>query len=82
MTRFGMSEEDFDRLAGFMADVIIRSKCVKEEVAEYRKKFPEMKYCLPPEVSSRLAARILESVFPAGDYAKMFAERLSEFTAG
>ena len=82
MTRFGMKEDDFARLAGLMADVIIRKKDVKEEVSKYRGDFPEMKYCLPPAESSRIGARILESVFPAGDYAKMFAERLTEFTAG
>ena len=82
MTRFGMKADDFARLAGLMADVIIRNKDVKEEVSLYRGDFPEMKYCLSPEESSRIGARILESVFPASDYAKTFAERLGEFTAG
>jgi glycine/serine hydroxymethyltransferase len=81
MTRFGMNESDFQRLAGLMADVIMRNKDVKQEVSRYREDFPEMKYCLPPAESSRIGAKILESVFPAGDYARMFAERLSEFTA-
>ena len=82
MTRFGMKEDDFARLAELMADVVIRNKNVKEEVSKYRNDFPEMKYCLPPDESSRIGARILESVFPTGDYARIFAERLTEFCAG
>jgi glycine/serine hydroxymethyltransferase len=82
MTRFGMKENDFARLAELVADVVIRDKNVKEEVASYRAEFPDMKYCLPPEESSRLGARILESVFPTSDYAKMFAEHLLKFSAG
>jgi len=80
MTRFGMKEEDFARLAELVADVITKGKDVKKEVAAYRSRFPEMKYCLPPVESSKLGARILESVFPTSDYAAMFAERLSEFS--
>ena len=41
-----------------------------------------MRYCLPPEEAGAIGARILESVFPSGDYAKMFAERLTEVSAG
>jgi glycine/serine hydroxymethyltransferase len=82
MTRFGMKEGDFARLAEFMADVIIRKKSVKEEVSKYRGDFPEMKYCLPPEEAVRIGAGILESVFPSGDYARIFAERLSGICSG
>jgi glycine/serine hydroxymethyltransferase len=82
MTRFGMEASDFDRLGSFMADVIIRKKNVASEVTEYRQNFLEMKYCLPPRDASELGARILESVFPKADYAKMFAENLSAFSAG
>jgi glycine/serine hydroxymethyltransferase len=82
MTRFGMKEKDFAHLAELVADVVIRNKDVRQEVSDYRSKFPEMKYCLPPEESSRIAAEILESVFPTSDYAGMFAERLAELSAG
>jgi glycine/serine hydroxymethyltransferase len=82
MTRFGMKEADFGRLAEFIADVVVRDKKVAEEVATYRSEFAEMKYCLPPEKSGAIAAGILESVFPTGDYARMFAERLSELAEG
>jgi glycine/serine hydroxymethyltransferase len=80
MTRFGMREADFDRLAALMADVIIHNKTVKEDVAKYRQDFCEMKYCLPPEQAGEMAARIIESVFPSSDYAKIFANNLSTLT--
>jgi hypothetical protein len=41
-----------------------------------------MKYCLPPEEAVRIGAGILESVFPSGDYARIFAERLSGICSG
>ncbi len=62
MTRFGMKEENFNMLADFIADVIIRSKDVKEEVAKKKKDFLEMKYCLPKEEAVPLALSIL-SIF-------------------
>ncbi len=76
MTRFGMKENDFDKLAALMADAIIHSKDVKAEVAKYRKQFPEMKYCLPPSDAAEMGAGILASVFPTSEYAKRFADNL------
>jgi glycine/serine hydroxymethyltransferase len=64
MTRFGMEVGDFDELAGFMADCIIRNKRVKDEVRAFRRNFLEMRYCLPEREAAGLAARILGSVFP------------------
>jgi glycine/serine hydroxymethyltransferase len=77
MTRFGMVEADFDQLAGLVADAVIKNADVKPEVAAYRKRFPEMKYCLPPEEASGLAAKVLESAFPTAEYARRFADSLS-----
>jgi glycine/serine hydroxymethyltransferase len=77
MTRFGMKETDFDKLAALMADAIIHSKDVKAEVAEYRKRFPEMRYCLPPADAAEMGAGILASVFPTSEYAKRFADNLA-----
>jgi glycine/serine hydroxymethyltransferase len=82
MTRFGMVEADFDRLAALIADTVIRGKDVKEEAASYRQKFLEMKYCVPPAEASRIGAEILGSVFPASEYAKRFADNLSSIQAG
>jgi aminomethyltransferase len=45
MTRFGMAEEDFARVAELMAEVIVRERCVASEVAELRAGFQEMRYC-------------------------------------
>jgi len=64
MTRFGMLEKDFDVLAGYIADVVIRNKAVRDEVRGLRQGFLEMRYCLPVKEAAPLAARILKSVFP------------------
>ncbi|CAB5081436.1 Aminomethyltransferase (glycine cleavage system T protein) (EC [Olavius algarvensis associated proteobacterium Delta 3] len=45
MTRFGMTENDFQELAQLMADVILQGKTVKDEVAKLRSRFLEMQYC-------------------------------------
>jgi len=76
MTRFGMKEKDFEPVAGFMADVILGNKPVKEEVASYRQRFLEMKYCLPPDEAAPLGARLLAGIFPHADYGKRFADNL------
>jgi glycine/serine hydroxymethyltransferase len=81
MTRFGMKEDDFGRLAELMADVVMKGKDVKAEVTKYRQGFLEMQYCLPPAEACELGAGILESVFPTGKYARAFAEKLSALTA-
>jgi len=76
MTRFGMKEEDFSPLASSMADVILRNKPVKKEVAAYRQGFLEMKYCLPPAEAAPLGARLLAGILPHSDYGKRFADNL------
>lgn len=81
MTRFGMDESDFDTLAGLMADVIIRNRNVKAEVAAYRKKFLEMRYCLPAEKALPLAARVIEAAMPQSVYARRFAENILRIAA-
>ena len=64
MTRFGMRESDFDRLAGLIADVVLRKKTVASEVAEFRADFRTMRYCLTPEQTLRIAPRIFDSILP------------------
>ncbi|MGQ9603098.1 MAG: serine hydroxymethyltransferase [bacterium] len=78
MTRFGMVEADFDHLAALMADVVIRNRNVKEDVISYRKKFSDMRYCLPIEETCSIAAKIMESIFPNMGYAQMFADNLRD----
>jgi hypothetical protein len=64
MTRFGMVERDFDTLAGYIAEVVIRDRNVRDEVRKLRQGYLEMKFCLPDNEAVPLAARILGSVFP------------------
>jgi len=78
MTRFGMKEKHFDELAGYLADVVIRSKKVKDAVKKYRQNFLEMGYCLPAKNAIPLAARIISTVFPYPDFAARFAENLEK----
>ena len=76
MTRFGMTEKDFDTLSGYVADCVIRGKAVKDEVAAWRRNFLEMKYCLPAREAVPLAAKVFRSVFPDPAFADLFLENL------
>jgi glycine/serine hydroxymethyltransferase len=76
MTRFGMTEKDFDALAGLMSDIIIRDKPAGPEVARYRKRFLTMGFTLPPAEAVPIAARILAAAVPDPAYAALFADNL------
>ncbi len=78
MTRFGMKEEDFDTLAGYVADVIIRNKKCQEEVSKFRQNFLEMKYCLPREKAVSFASTIMMSAFPDPDFSDLFLQNLEQ----
>jgi glycine/serine hydroxymethyltransferase len=78
MTRFGMKEEDFAKLSGFIADVILRNKNVKEEVKKFRGDFLQMKYCLSLQEAIPIAAKIIKSIFPYPDFADLFIENLEK----
>jgi glycine/serine hydroxymethyltransferase len=80
MTRFGMTEGDFDTLAGLISEVVREKAVVKDKVKEYRQNFREMKYCLPFDQSLPLAARIFKSIFPYPDFADAFLENLQNIT--
>jgi glycine/serine hydroxymethyltransferase len=80
MTRFGMLEKDFDVLAGYIADVVIRNQKVRDEVRRQRQGYLEMKYCLPAKEAVPLAARILRSVFPRPGLIETLAEELAKGT--
>ena len=45
MTRFGFGPADFERLAGMMADCILRNQDVSGDVEALRAEHTEMKYC-------------------------------------
>jgi glycine/serine hydroxymethyltransferase len=80
MTRFGMVEKDFDALAGYMAEVVIRNKTVRDEVRKLRQGYLEMKFCLPAKEAVPLAARILRSIFPRPGLIESLAEELIKGT--
>jgi aminomethyltransferase len=58
MTRFGMKEEDFGELADYISQVILHGRSLAQEVAQYRKRFTEMKYCLPAEEAGPLIEKL------------------------
>jgi aminomethyltransferase len=62
MTRFGMREEDFGQLAEYMSRVILHDRPVAKEISQFRKKFTEMKYCLPEAESRYLVERLLGAI--------------------
>ncbi|MBN1635360.1 MAG: hypothetical protein JW920_02530 [Deltaproteobacteria bacterium] len=68
MTRFGLKENDFDTLARFMAEIIIDNKAVAQDVAQYRKQFNTMQYCLGQEETLRILPSIFESLFSDNEY--------------
>jgi glycine/serine hydroxymethyltransferase len=62
MTRFGMKEGDFAQLAEYMSQVILHDRVVAKEISQFRKKFTEMKYCLPEAESRSLVEKLLEVI--------------------
>jgi aminomethyltransferase len=62
MTRFGMKEEDFAQLAEYTGQVILHHRSVAKEVSQFRKRFTEMKYCLPEMEAASLVERLLETI--------------------
>ena len=62
MTRFGMSEEDFGELAGYMADVVLRDQDRAEQVCAFRKRFIAMIYCLPHQKAEELTSRLIREI--------------------
>ncbi len=60
MTRFGMKERDFGRLAEYMSQVILRGGSIAAEVSRFRKQFTEMNYCLSGQESASFIKRLLE----------------------
>jgi glycine/serine hydroxymethyltransferase len=79
MTRFGMREKDFGELAGYVADVVVRNKSVKDAVKAYRRNFLEMGYCLPKDEAVALAARVFASAIPSPDFVGRFTDNLRKF---
>jgi aminomethyltransferase len=62
MTRFGMKEEDFAQLADYTSQVILHDRSVAKEISQFRKKFTEMRYCLPEAEAQSMVERLLEVI--------------------
>jgi len=62
MTRFGMKENDFQDLAGYLADSILKNRPVAEEVSRFRSRFTQMHYCLDDEKARPLIQELLSVV--------------------
>ena len=62
MTRFGMKEEDFGELADYISKVILHGLGIAADVSAFRKRFTEMKYCLPAEDAAPLVQKLWEAL--------------------
>jgi aminomethyltransferase len=62
MTRFGMKGEDFGQLAEYMSEVILHDRSVGKVISQFRKKFAEMKYCLPETEAASLVSGLIEAI--------------------
>jgi aminomethyltransferase len=63
MTRFGMKEKDFEELAQWMADLILRRRPAGEEISRLRSRFTEMRYCLPEDKARPLIQELMAATF-------------------
>jgi glycine/serine hydroxymethyltransferase len=78
MTRFGMKENDFQTLADYVANVIIKNSSVKEEVKKFRQQFSRMHYCLSVEEAAPLAVRIFASIFSHKEFFESFVHHIDK----
>ncbi len=62
MTRFGMDEEDFNQLAQYMSEIILKDKPLAKEVSKFRKRFTEMRFCLSEEEARSMVERLIEAI--------------------
>lgn len=62
MTRFGMREADFQELASYMAEVVLRGKDIPDAISSFRKRFTEMQYCLSREQARPLIEALLSGL--------------------
>ena len=59
MTRFGMKEADFGEMAKYMTEIILNEKDVSQQVADFRKRFLKMRYCLPEEQAGPIVDELI-----------------------
>jgi len=61
MTRFGMKEKDFERLAEYMKEIIQDKKDIGNYISQFRGNFTEMAYCIPEEKSESLLTKLAKN---------------------
>ena len=62
MTRFGMKENDFEKLAEYMKEIIKDKKDIGNHISQFRENFTDMKYCMPKEKSESLLTRLAKNL--------------------
>jgi aminomethyltransferase len=62
MTRFGMKEEDFAQLAGYMSEIILHDRPMAEEISRFRQRFTEMRYCLSETEAVSLMNQLVQAI--------------------
>lgn len=62
MTRFGMEEGDFKKLAGYIKQIIKKDRSVKKEIESFRGHFLDMKYCFSEIYTSGLLEQLYNLV--------------------
>lgn len=60
MTRFGMDENDFNQLAEYMSEIILKDRPMAKEVSRFKKRFTQMRYCLSESEASSMVEKLLE----------------------
>lgn len=60
MTRFGVKEEGFRELAGYLAE-IMAGKELAEQVAAFRSRYTEMQYCFSGERASEMVRELADA---------------------
>jgi hypothetical protein len=45
-----------------MKEVIVHNRAVSKEVSQFRKKFTEMKFCLPEKEAAPLVKKLLKAI--------------------
>ncbi len=61
MTRFGMKENDFKKLASLFAEAVENKKGVADEIARFRAQFQSIHYCFEGEPFDSIKAELLKT---------------------
>lgn len=64
MTRFGMDKQEFHQIAGFIAEIIKNKKVLKDEVANFRNNYLNMRFVFDKKTHSNILRRVMESIIP------------------